>query len=305
MAWLTNKETGGHFNTDWIDEKEKQITNNQRQADKLNGKTTDYSKFKDVDEMTEELYKRTGISMKGNIKALSKSTVAQTCATLEDLQNKYNVNPVIGENTENKMRLHVVAPYEFEKSFEENDNAFAQADCGKIELNSKYYSLEQEELDEIYAESTKGYTPFHPTGTTSKDIIVHEVGHCMLNNYVWEHCKHDVDKFVECETWLTTGKYHNPENPNKTVYDLNDKFDRILEKMKNNQEFKKEWGDGRSLGLLGIVNPQYSIPKFSISEYAGKNRHELVAEAFADFYSNGSKAKTFSKIVVKEIFALE
>lgn len=300
MAWLTNKETGGHFNTDWIDEKEKQISNNQRQADKLNGKTTDYSKFKDVDEMTEELYKRTGIRMGGDLEKLSKSTAAQVCTTLEDLQNKYNVNPVIGENPEHKLGLKVVVPYEFEKSFD--TDAYAQADCGKVELNSKYYSLEQEEINEIYEAEHKG---FHPEGTTGKDIIAHEVAHCMLNNYVWEHCKHDIDKFFECQTWLITGKYHNPDNPNKTVYDLNDKFNRILEKMKNNPEFKEEWGGGPSLGLLGIVNPQYSIPKFSISEYAGKNRHELVAEAFADFYGNGSKAKTFSKIVIKEIFALE
>jgi hypothetical protein len=31
MAWLTNKETGGHFNTDWID-KERQIAANKAEA---------------------------------------------------------------------------------------------------------------------------------------------------------------------------------------------------------------------------------------------------------------------------------
>ena len=36
--WLTNKETGAHFNTDWFDEKERQIAENKKQADKLNGK---------------------------------------------------------------------------------------------------------------------------------------------------------------------------------------------------------------------------------------------------------------------------
>lgn len=47
--WLTNKETGGKFNTDWINEeeskKQKQIANNKKQADKLNNKMP--SKFEE------------------------------------------------------------------------------------------------------------------------------------------------------------------------------------------------------------------------------------------------------------------
>lgn len=34
--WLTNKETGGHFNTDWVD-KDKQIADNKKEADERNG----------------------------------------------------------------------------------------------------------------------------------------------------------------------------------------------------------------------------------------------------------------------------
>lgn len=39
MAWLTNKDTGGHFNTDWLEEektKNKQIAENKKQADAKN-----------------------------------------------------------------------------------------------------------------------------------------------------------------------------------------------------------------------------------------------------------------------------
>ena len=47
--WLTNKETGGKFNTDWINEeeskKQKQIASNKKQADKLNNKMP--SKFEE------------------------------------------------------------------------------------------------------------------------------------------------------------------------------------------------------------------------------------------------------------------
>lgn len=38
--WLTNKDTGGVFNTDWLD-KERQIAENKKEADKLNGKLTE------------------------------------------------------------------------------------------------------------------------------------------------------------------------------------------------------------------------------------------------------------------------
>lgn len=37
MPWITTKE-GKHINTDWFDEKERQIAENKKQADKLNGK---------------------------------------------------------------------------------------------------------------------------------------------------------------------------------------------------------------------------------------------------------------------------
>lgn len=48
MAWLTNKETGGVFNTDWMKEeetKEKQIAKNKEEADKRNSKKGDTPKY--------------------------------------------------------------------------------------------------------------------------------------------------------------------------------------------------------------------------------------------------------------------
>ena len=43
MPWLTNKETGGHFNTDWLEDektKNKQIAENKKQADERNNVLT-------------------------------------------------------------------------------------------------------------------------------------------------------------------------------------------------------------------------------------------------------------------------
>lgn len=46
MPWLTNKETGGHFNTDWLEEEERtkyrQIASNKQEADALNNKSIQY-----------------------------------------------------------------------------------------------------------------------------------------------------------------------------------------------------------------------------------------------------------------------
>lgn len=73
MAWFTTKD-GRHINTDWLD-KDRQIAENKKQADKMNGKLNgisvdengalpDKSPFHSYKEGTEWIARTTGLSMK-------------------------------------------------------------------------------------------------------------------------------------------------------------------------------------------------------------------------------------------------
>lgn len=321
MAWLTNKETGGIFNTDWIDDKkEKQIADNQRQADRLNGKTADYSKIEKNVDKTMELYKRTGINMTGNITAgMSKSVCSQVCATLEDLQNKYHINAVTDVNSGSNERLEVSVPNAYDKAFNELDvdDAFAQARLCKIDLNSKYYSLEQNELDEIYAQSATGYRPYHPTGSTAKDIIAHEAAHHMLNTQVWNMCKNvdsadRADRYNKIHNFLMESTEYTAmgEKTLPEIKTLFNKFEKVRE-----QYLEYVRSDDEAQGYIGapirddtrlryMANSEM-FGRYGISKYAGTNYHELVAESFTDFYANGQQAKPLSRMVCFEILDIK
>lgn len=69
------------------------------------------------------------------------------------------------------------------------------------------------------------------------------------------------------------------------------------------------WGNDIDSAAKAIVDYAYSNIKGKggtkaaagkISKYAQKNNAECVAEAFADYYCNGSKANSFSKAIVRE-----
>ena len=311
MPWYTNKETGGKFNTDWLDEDEKQkdrqIAENAKEADRLNDKKVDYYSYDNIYDMTEELYNRTGILVDGNFNAMNKDTMAETCTTLEDLQERFYINAIPDPNSDdlsNRLKIQVDYEYVSMNSFqgEKNENNFATAELCRIRLNPKYYKLSPAEFNAIYEEGTEGYSPFHPKGTKSKDIIAHEVAHHLLDTFVWEYCGHDADKYFQCQEYLTHGKYY-PDN--KAIDELLIRFRNIQEKLENDPDLTKALGGRCKLSARGLANPEYSIKGWKISKYAFKNDHELVAEAFADYYANGKDASNLSRMIVKELFGFE
>lgn len=317
MAWLTNKKTGAHFNTDWladdIEKRDNQIAQNKAQADKLNNVDSGYGRFgNDYLKMTDELYRRTGINVRGNLRNVNANTLAQCCDTLEDLQNKYHINDVTDPNVSDNNRLEIEIPTE---SFSlVNADAFAEARLCAITLNPKYYKLEPEELDSIYTAGTQGYTPYHPVGTRGSDIIAHEAAHHMLDKKVWELCGHDVDKYVKVSEFLTTPTEYTDmgETTLPEIKTLFNSFDKVRLQYVN--YLRKDENAVRYIGsylherkrLRAMANPKGDFGfRYSISEYASKNYHELVAESFADYYRNGKQARVLSKMIVSEIFGIK
>ena len=310
ITWITKNGKHIPIYADKVsdDEKKKsrEIGQNEQEGSEKNGKKVAYADFEDIGDMCMEFYKRTGINVVGVPIMYNKEQVVQAFETLEDLQNKFSINKNADPSSfEDRLELRFCYGTVGGNPFtDEHEDAFMMGGLGVIYLNPKYRKCSVSDLNEMYAEGEK--THFHPKTTTYKDVFVHEAAHHMLDSWVWEKCNHDRAKFDEVHTWLTKGQYHNPANPNKVVYELDDKFKECREKLANNPEFKKMWGSSAvNLNELALASPEYSIGKWSISKYAAKNRHELVAEAFKDFYANGQNAKEYSKIIVFSIFGLK
>lgn len=335
VAWITKNGKHIPIFADSASEDEirkaQQIKANKAQADEKNGKPVKisedyetirkhYEQFRgDPQKCGMELYERTGINLTGRLNDVDDDTLVVVCATLEDLQRKFHINEAKPIGTDVN-RLEVSVPGYYEHSFDgELEDAFAHARMNKISLNSRYYSLNPKEFDEVYAEGTDGYEPFHPKGTTSKDIIAHEAAHHLLDLYVWnKYCKddedfdrayrnyHKIQDFLNDPTEYTgMGEKTAPE-----IKEIFNKFDKVrlqyVKQMKRDPDAVKYLGHALSENrfLREMSNP-IRFGHYAISKYSAKNYHELVAEAFADYYANGKNAKLLSRMLVKEFFGFK
>ena len=284
----------------------------------------DYSSLNDPADMCMELYKRTGINMRGRLRGMHPETCAQVCTTLEDLQNKYHINEADDPNSSEGDRLDVVVPdtyspeYEYFKQSEgENDEIpFAVADLCRISLNPDYYKMSPEDLDAVYAEGVgpeyANSDNFHPKGTTAKDIVAHEVAHHMLDKKIWDMVERDYGRYQTIQRFLTENVEYTgvSEDTLPDIQMMFKKFDRIRKKY-----IKQISQDEEAVSYLGgkprentmlreMANP-ISFGRYGICKYSARNYHELIAEAFADFYANGKKARPLSRLLVKEIFGIK
>ena len=152
------------------------------------------------------------------------------------------------------------------RTVDENSNAYAYVYMGgdTVYINKKYFA--NPDIEAKYANDVKqGY---HPKGTTAADIVAHEYGHVAHNMLL--------KKYTNGSTFL--GRRVNSQNDAVTI--LTQTATRNANKLTK-----------RKLGINDWAK--------SISGYANSNKHEMVAEAFADFYANGNKAKTISKEIMK------
>lgn len=263
-----------------------------------------------------ELYKRTGINMSGNLAGVNPEVMSELCVTLENLQNKYHINtvPEIGEAADNAegTRLEVHVPSEYENAFGQDNDPFANARLGHININQKYFGLPKEDFDAIYAAGTEGFENFHAKGTTAKGIIAHEAAHHMLDEQVWKMCGHDSDKYSKVQEFLVDEAEYTAmgENTMPEIKQIFGKFDKVrksyIKQLKKDPDAVKYLGMylGDHRLLREMANP-FHYGKYGICKYAGKNYHELVAESFQDFYENGKEARPLSRMIVKEFFGFE
>ena len=348
IGWYTTK-SGKHIPIFEKDDKQAQIKKNEEEAKELNHsninpstyvrkgddvekldipkgsgtvklkefKRKSYSEYEDINDACMEFYKNTGININGAISVYNKESLCRTMDTLQDLQDKFTINKTTPstESTSKYKRLDLLF-YPDTEDFvanggeDTNEFTFAYAGGAYVAVNPRYYALPPKDLDDIYEQGTVGMRPHHPSGTTGKDIIVHEVGHTLLNRWMYErtgfnlHSKEFENLYNWCDGNIFYSDWETIKDP--ILRELHMKFNKCKQKLVGDEKaFERYMGKSSDrYNILQLAHPMTG-GKYALCEYSAKNYHELIAECFADFYSNGKNCKPISAIVMDEFFGFK
>ena len=151
-----------------------------------------------------------------------------------------------------------------------NTYGFVYIDGKQVYLNKRYFDNESG-VESQYANDVK--QGFHVAGTTASSVVVHEYGH-VGHNLIME-------KYPVGSTFMG----RTVRNKDDVINIITDRAKIEANKSTGRTWDKKQWAE-------------------SISQYANTNAHELIAEAFTDYYTHGNRANAFSR-AVGEIFKRE
>lgn len=153
---------------------------------------------------------------------------------------------------------------------DETDNtSFAKTNGTTLRVNTAYFGNTQG-LDTLYASTVA--SGFHPAGTTWRDIDAHELGHVALRG---AGAKMYSDPAQMAREWS------NGKMPARIVHEA-------YEEIKSAPN---------SYGFPGKL-PTESALRAAISQYATKNFHETIGEAWADYHANGNGSRALSRAIV-------
>ena len=165
-------------------------------------------------------------------------------------------------------------PMNYIESLGETNSAEAYAAASlstkALFVNPSQYQ-DKDRLDRMYKNDVS--THWHPEGTTWETIIVHEVGHIVEGELG--------QKYLDKHPNVSWNQYAKYAFQGKAATDLVTESVRAVKKL---PEYKGQ----KSSQIIG-----------DISRYAQKSHHEAFAEAFADVYANGDKAKAISREIVR------
>ncbi|PKU90749.1 hypothetical protein CQR46_0945 [Bifidobacterium pseudolongum subsp. globosum] len=117
-------------------------------------------------------------------------------------------------------------------------------------------------LYRTYLRDQRATPPFHPAGTTARDIIYHEMGHAA--HHAWDAERRRIQSPYAQLNLVTTASLLMLNNGHRSDSEGNKSFRRAAAR---------------------------------VSEYAKKNDYELVAEALADARANGKHAQPLSRTI--------
>lgn len=164
------------------------------------------------------------------------------------------------------------------------ENALAQTNGNLLELNTKFYSMTQEQLEREYADDVA--SGWHPQGTTAKDIVVHELGHVATR---------------KADDILANKEYGNVgarwvDVYSRTYWNSGRTAKEVVSSVA--KQFKQNKEGWQKLGFT--KTPTIAQLKRSISGYAAKNNYETLAEAWAAVNS-GNNSNGFAVAIVAEL----
>ena len=307
MAWFTTDD-GRHVNTEWFDEdtrrKYAQIEANKKEADWMNaqeelasmgkkpskltgGQYTELAKTLTPEELRARFQRETNIRVNSKVlTVVPHEKLAEIYDVIADIQSTYEPN--ISQIT--------LVP---EDSPDALDRMADMSSDGTLRLVSQCFSNPEFMQKNNNANKDK-YCPHtvYSENDGYKSTIAHEMGHAILfsrMNY-WYDVQSDPNAYTYYHEAIAFLDLEWPRTTpgNKLYNNLYGAFDGITERLNNDPEIMKMWGGANSprrpnLSLVGFANPMFSIKGIAISEYAGSNYHELVAESFCDVYCNGYK----------------
>lgn len=275
-----------------------EVVNNNRP-----GKYTRMLENNTIDEVVWEFYKATEVNVDLDArKIVDPENLGMVMDTIADIKDKYDC----------KITGIVSATDDL---LEKTPDAYAwMGQNGYMYLNPRYFSKTKEQLELDYAHNTpldkRGYHPPSPYGARS--IISHEMGHAVFNRYIQnimnqEDIQEDfgawTDHWTACNKFVTD-EYASRE---REIYiaspgykQLVDTFQKLGDELNNDPYMIKRWGGKPNISLLALADVNFNFDD-AVSEYAGTNYHEMIAEAFADVYDNGANASFTSKFLYDRI----
>lgn len=251
---------------------------------------------KQLNRYVKDFTDKTGVGVSnvgaGNVKNCDAETIKEAFDSLAEATKKYGVQ---------NFELDI---YSNEDMTDKDGNSAYASVNGTIEmrLNEKYYGMAKEDLAKVYATDVERW--YHPQGTTSKDILVHELAHLKLNKQVAQMSS-NLSSYENAQEYLIRPNGGNYKS-DFIVSRLKARFGKVEQQYKDYLVAEGVMENPGRWTLLQLVNPdKIGKTKYALSRYAATNYHEVLAEALADYNANGDNARVISKLLLAEFFNMK
>lgn len=169
-------------------------------------------------------------------------------------------------------------------------NSLASTDGTSIKLNTDYWS-NYDKLKKAYDDGVA--SGFHPAGTGVESIIDHELGHAMVHGIIQDIHGAKSSYYGLIDSLKDWSKGTTPKKMvNDAAKEIQANYKALGYKkkptiMQLREEISKYASRTEKVYPDGTPSGQYKV----------YNEHETVAEAWADWSANGTKAKPLSKVL--------
>ena len=255
-------------------------------------------KLKKIEEV--EAYGITSMIMAPNLNKMPDDTFNMVFDTLKQQLDYQGSDGLV---------LREIQMYKF--TDEDSDAIATMSSTGVLALNSDYFTKDKSELDKICKDMVESH--FHPKGCEdSSSLIIHELGHARFNKYLQDL----YGKYKDIQGWNDALEEYSAvqygcgrgaadagdgwfRNTNVDMFlrdglyaDFVGDLKILEDDIRNSEYMIKMWGGKPTLSLYGLVQQKFAYTD-GISDYAGRDIQEMMAEAYASVMMNGYDKASF------------